>query len=333
MKTKEIGQHHGAGGRQSQDFINDLILKYLGNPILNRLDDAAVLENQKKGRLALTTDSYVVKPLFFQGGDIGRLAVSGTCNDLATSGAKPIALSLSFILEEGMPLEDLEKILLSIRKALNEAEVEVVTGDTKVVEKGKGDGLFINTAGIGVIEDGISLSTYNAKPGDIVAMTGAIGEHEVALMKERGLLPFEFEIKSDAAPLNIPLQQVLSLTKKLHVVKDPTRGGVAQAIHEIAHHSNVDIELDERSLPLSKEVKAVCELTGLDPLYMVNEGKFIVICPESEFLLLKEGFPQASIIGKVKERRGEKYSLALRAESGGLRKVAMMEVIQLPRIC
>jgi hydrogenase expression/formation protein HypE len=330
--SKPISMNHGAGGRQMHELINKLIMQKLGNGILERMDDSAVLENQKAGRIAMTTDSYVVSPLFFEGGDIGRLSVCGTVNDLTTSGATPYALSLAFILEEGVEYETLEKIVTSIAETAKEAGVKIVTGDTKVVEKGKGDQIYINTCGIGFIEDGINISTYNAKAGDKVLITGSIGDHEIAMMKARGMIEFEIDVRSDAAPLNKKMQKVIERTKNLHVVKDPTRGGVASALIEIAEHSKVGIKLFETKLPISPQVKGVCELVGFDPLYLANEGKFIVICPPADVHHVQEVFGRACyIIGEVNQ--SSKPEVLLEVATGGLRRIGMLETTQLPRIC
>ena len=331
MKDEAITLNHGAGGRQMHQFINNVILKELSNGILERLDDSAVIKNSKHGRLAMTTDSYVVSPLFFPGGDIGRLAVSGTINDLTTSGAIPLGLSLAFILEDGVKLEVLERIVHSIAIAAKEANVKIITGDTKVVEQGKGDKIFINTCAIGSIPDHINLSSYNATDGDIVMITGAIGNHEITLMKERELFDFDTTVTSDAAPLNIQVQSILENFPKLNVVKDPTRGGVASALNEIVDHSNCSIILQEQALPIDPEVANISELLGLDPLYMANEGKFIIIGPAEMHEHVREFFPDAVTIGKVK--KDKKAVLLLETKFGGLRRVGMLETTQLPRIC
>lgn len=327
-----ININHGSGGRQMHSFIKKCIIDKLQNGILERLDDSAVLENLKTSRLAMTTDSYVVSPIFFEGGDIGRLCIAGTVNDLTTSGAKPYALSLAFILEEGISYETIERIVDSIAVAAKEANVKIVTGDTKVVEKGKGDQIYINTCGIGFIEDDVNISTYNAKKGDSVIISGPIGNHEVAMMKARKMIDFEIDIKSDAAPLNNQIQNILTKSKEIHVVKDPTRGGLASALHEITEHSNCEIKLIESNIPIDKQVNAVCQLIGFDPLFMANEGKFVIVCSKAaESIVLKEFGPAAKVIGTV---TGEgKASLILETESGGMRRLGMLETTQLPRIC
>ncbi len=329
MKT--ITMNHGSGGRQMHNFLKDVIVKHLGNGILERFDDSAVLENQMTGRFAMTTDSYVVSPLFFEGGDIGRLCVSGTINDLSTSGAKAHALSLAFILEDGVSLETIERVVESIAKTAKEAQVKIVTGDTKVVEKGKGDKIYINTCGVGFIDDAVDISTYNAKKGDLVFITGTIGDHEIALMKARGLFDFEIQVESDVAPLNIYIDKLLEKTKDIHVVKDPTRGGVASALNEICDHSNCKIIIEEDKLPINKQVKSVSELLGFDPLYLANEGKFIIVAPEESQASLKEIFPDGVTVGKVSQE--DSKQLILKTNSGGMRRVGMLETTMLPRIC
>ncbi len=326
-----ININHGSGGRQMHELITTKIIGKLKNGILERMDDSAILKNHPNSRLAMTTDSYVVNPLFFSGGDIGRLAVSGTINDLATSGAKPYALSLAFILEEGMPFKTIEKIVDSIVQAANEADVKIVTGDTKVVEKGKGDQIFINTCGIGFIENDIEISTYNAKVGDSVIISGPIGNHEVAMMKARNMIDFEIDVESDAAPLNKQVEEILAKTTKIHTIKDPTRGGLASALQEICDHSNCQIQINETEIPIDKQVQAVCDLIGFDPLYMANEGKFIIICPKESEKDVLSTFTQGKIIGEVKNN--ERPSLVLQTSAGGMRRLSMLETTQLPRIC
>lgn len=331
QNSRKIVMNHGAGGRQMQDLIQKIIVKRLNNHLVARMDDATILTPPPGKRLAMTTDSFVVSPLFFSGGDIGRLAVAGTVNDLLTCGARPQALSLALILEEGFALSDLERIIDSIAIACHEAHVSVVTGDTKVVEKGKGDQLYINTCGIGYLDSDTHISSYNAKAGDKVYITGAIGVHEVALMKARNLLPFEVEIESDAAPLVVPMMPLLEDKVEIHVVKDPTRGGVAQALYEITSHSQCTIKLFEALLPITKAVKGVCELAGFDPLYLSNEGKFVIIAPEKSFLSISRSFPDAKLIGEVIHQNSPE--LLLETLSGGVRRVGQLETMQLPRIC
>lgn len=328
----KITMNHGSGGRQMHEFIKNTIIDKLKNGVLERMDDSAILENLKTNRLAMTTDSYVVNPLKFSGGDIGRLCVSGTVNDITTSGAKPYAMTLAFIVEEGMDLKLIEEITESIAKTAKEADIKIVTGDTKVVEQGKGDGLFINTAGIGFIEDGIDISTYNTLPGDDIIISGPIGNHEIAMMKARGMIDFELEVESDVRPLNKEIETLINEGVKLHTIKDPTRGGVASALSEIVEHAGVEILLQESELPIDDVVRSVCSLVGYDPLYLANEGKFVITCPpESSEKVIKAFNGTARVIGKA--QKSDDPRLLLETEFGGLRKVGMLETMQLPRIC
>jgi len=329
---EKITLTQGSGGRQMHKLIHDHLISRLSNGILEKLDDSARLSNETTGKLAMTTDSYVVSPLFFNGGDIGRLCICGTVNDLATSGAEASYLSLSFILEEGFLLSDLKKIINSIAETADEAGIKIVTGDTKVVEKGKGDGIYINTCGIGFIPDGVNLSSYNGVQGDIIAVTGPIGNHETALMLARNMLKFETDIHSDAAPLNRSVSQLLKLTNGIKTIKDPTRGGLASALYEIAGNSSCEILLNEETIPVDKNVQAVCDLAGLDPLFLANEGKYIIVCkPESKNAVLKV-FPQSSFIGEISQSLPSGRVL-METKSGGIRKIGMLETTQLPRIC
>ncbi len=331
-----IRLNHGSGGREMHNFISNTILKKLGNPVLEKFDDSAVMANLKNTRIAMTTDSYVVSPLFFKGGDIGRLSVCGTVNDLATSGAVPYALSLSFILEEGFPLAKIEKILDSIAVAAKEADVKIVTGDTKVVERGKGDGIYINTCGIGFIPENVNISTHNAAPGDIVMLTGPIGNHEITMLVERGGIDFETSIESDAAPLNKKVESLLKKTDGIRVIKDPTRGGLASALKEICDHSMVNIEIREEDIPVDPEVESVCEFIGYDPVYLANEGKYIIILKEgSENHVIDVFGNESAVIGRIGKmsEAGKPPELIMETESGGKRRLGMLETIQLPRIC
>ncbi len=328
--TKLITLNHGSGGRQMQSLIKDLILKHLGNESLNRLDDSAPLDIPGK-RIAMTTDSYVVDPLFFPGGDIGRLCVCGTVNDLATSGARPMYLTLAFILEEGLDLEILEKIILSIASTAKEAGVCIVTGDTKVVEKGKGDKIYINTSGVGVIDEGISISSHNALTGDDVIVTGPIGNHEASLMIARNLLPVDAHIESDVAPLNKFVEAILKKTKAIHTIKDPTRSGLAGALNEISEHSNCTITLEEKLIPVDREVQSLCDLAGFDPLYLANEGKYVIVCDRTATKDVLEVFKQAKVIGTVSKEKNP--SVVIRTLAAGLRRLGPLETTQLPRIC
>ena len=331
---RRITMSHGSGGRQTHDLVQDLLLSRLGNKTLNRMEDSAVISPSPGSRIAMTTDSYVVQPLFFPGGDIGRLSVCGTVNDLATSGAVPQVLSLGLILEEGLEFDTLEEIVDSIARAAQEAGVLIATGDTKVINRGPGDGLYINTAGIGFIEDGIEISSHNGKPGDKVILTGPLGNHEIALMKARGLIPFETDIQSDVAPLNRYVKEVLDRGGNISAIKDPTRGGLASALHEICGHSGCNVTIYEEQIPVDRNVKAVCELAGFDPLYLANEGKYVILCkPESSSLVLDIFGSAGAVIGEVQERSDGKGELLMETRSGGLRRLGMLETTQLPRIC
>jgi len=327
---------HGSGGKLSAELLRDVFLPALHNPLLDRLDDQAVFEVGGV-RLAMTTDSFVVNPLFFPGGDIGSLAVHGTVNDLAMGGAQPLFLSAAFIIEEGFPVADLQRIVDSLRHAAEQAGVQVVTGDTKVVEKGKGDGLFINTTGIGVVPEGLQLSADRARPGDKVLLSGSIGEHGIAILAQRAGLEFETTIQSDSAPLHTLVAEMLRVTREIRCMRDPTRGGVSSTLNEIAAQSRVGIELDDRTIPIREEVRGACELLGLDPLYVANEGKLIaMVAPECADALLQamRCHPlgkDAQLVGSVKlENSG---LVTLRTALGTTRIVDMLAADQLPRIC
>lgn len=329
---EKITLTHGSGGRQMHSLIQDHLISKLKNGILEKLDDSALLTNRNTGKLAMTTDSYVVSPLFFKGGDIGKLCICGTVNDLATSGAIAEYLSLAFILEEGFPLSDLKKIINSIAETAWEAGVKIVTGDTKVVEKGKGDGIYINTCGIGFIPDGIHLSTHNGEPGDLIAVTGSMGNHETALMLARNMLKFDAHIRSDAAPLNKSINELLKLTGGIKAVKDPTRGGLASALSEIAENSTCEILLSEEEIPVDREVRAVCDLAGLDPIFLANEGKYVIVCNPEAKDVVKSIFPETSFIGRI-TKKSTRGRVLMETVSGGIRKIGMLETTQLPRIC
>lgn len=357
FKDTQITLAHGSGGRAMHELIEGLFLDYLSNPLLEKLEDQAVFEiglsakntaalngdRQAKARIAFTTDSYVVDPIFFPGGDIGKLAINGTVNDLAMSGARPLYLSAGFILEEGFPIEDLKRILTSMRDAAAEAGVAVVTGDTKVVQKGSADKLFINTAGVGVIESPVNPSATRAQPGDKVILSGTLGDHGTTIMIARGELELETDIESDTAPLNSLVQEMLeeaasvAALDSIHCLRDPTRGGAATTLNEIALSSDVFIEIDENLIPVREEARGACEILGLDPLYVANEGKLVaIVSPEiAEQLVgrMKQNRygVDACVIGEVKpEPRG---IVAMRTGFGGTRIVDMLAGEQLPRIC
>lgn len=327
---------HGSGGKLSADLIRDVFLPALQNPVLAQLNDQAVVTINGL-RLALTTDSFVVKPLFFPGGDIGSLAVHGTINDLAVGGAVPLFLTAAFILEEGLPMDELQRAVQSMQRAAALAGVQVVSGDTKVVEKGKGDGLFINTTGIGVVPDGIELSADRAQPGDKVLLSGTLGDHGIAILAQREGLEFETTIESDSAALHTLVADMLQATREIRCMRDPTRGGLSSALNEIALQSRVGIELEECAIPVREEVKGACELLGFDPLYVANEGKLIaIVAPEAadSVLCAMRAHPlgrESQIIGTV----DDKYPglVILRTTLGTTRMVDMLAGDQLPRIC
>ena len=326
---------HGSGGKLSHELVEKRILPFLANPALNKLDDSAVFE--ASGRLAFTTDSYVVNPIFFPGGDIGRLAVCGTVNDLAMSGARPLYLSLSAIIEEGFLLSELEQIMQSISKAAEEAEVSIIAGDTKVVNRGHADKLFITTSGVGSIAPGVDISGANAKAGDKVLLSGTIGDHGIAVMSQREGLRFSMALESDCAPLNQLVSQMLEVSSRIRCLRDPTRGGLATTLNELARQSKVGIVVEEVEIPVKAEVKAVCELLGLDPIYAANEGKLVaVVAPgDAEKILAqmrKNNYGrEATIIGEVTgEHLGK---VIMRTQLGPSRIVDMLSGELLPRIC
>ena len=328
---------HGGGGRLTQGLIEGLFLDAFRNPALAALHDGAVLELEG-GRFAFTTDSYVVRPLFFPGGNIGSLSVHGTVNDLAMCGARPVALSAGFILEEGLPMEDLRRVVLSMKEAAALCGVPIVTGDTKVVDRGKGDGIFINTAGLGVIPPGIEIDPRRARPGDAVILSGPIADHGIAVLSVREGLRFETELKSDSAPLHALVGRILAVAGGgAHVLRDPTRGGVASALNEIASASGAGIRISEAAIPVREEVRGACEILGLDPLYVANEGKCLaIVAPEKADAVLAAvrsdplGREAARIGEVVEEHRGR---VVLRSRIGGDRIVEMLSGEQLPRIC
>ena len=327
---------HGSGGKLTADLIRDIFLPAFQNPALARLDDQAVV-NVNGLRLAFTTDSFVVKPLFFPGGDIGSLAVNGTVNDLAMGGARPLFLSAAFIIEEGFPMPELYRVVESLRQAAAAAGVQVVTGDTKVVEKGSGDGLFINTSGVGVVADGITLSAGQARPGDHVLLSGPIGDHGIAVLAQREGLEFESAIVSDSAPLHTLVAAMLAASAGIRCLRDPTRGGLASTLNEFASQAQVGIDIDERAIPLRDEVKGACELLGLDPLYVANEGKLVAcVAPEAAepVLAAMRKHPlgqEARMIGRVTAKHP--WLVTMRTLVGPTRIVDMLAGDQLPRIC
>jgi hydrogenase expression/formation protein HypE len=333
---QEIVLAHGSGGKLSHQLISKIIAPQFANELLAPLHDGAIFSLGKE-RLAFSTDSYVVSPIFFPGGDIGKLAVHGTVNDLAMCGAEPRYLSVGFILEEGTPMEDFWRVVQSMRTAAEEAGVQVVTGDTKVVDRGKADRIFINTAGIGVVPEGVNIHPSRAQPGDKIIISGAIAVHGIAIMSVREGLEFETEIASDTAALNGLVHELLTACRDIHVLRDPTRGGVTSAVTEIAQSAGVGMILHEAALPISEEVKGACEILGLDPLYVANEGKLIAIVPPAEADTALTAMRNnrlgrdAAIIGEVTaENPGFVF---MRTRVGGTRVVDMLSGEQLPRIC
>lgn len=332
----EVLLGHGSGGKLTADLIRDIFLPAFRNPILARLDDQAILSLNGLC-LAFTTDSFVVSPLLFPGGDIGSLAVHGTVNDLAMGGAQPLFLSAAFIIEEGLPMDVLQHVVASLRQAAAEVGVQVVTGDTKVVEKGKGDGLFINTSGLGLVPDGVRLSADQARTGDQVLLSGSIGEHGITILAQREGLEFESPVQSDTAPLHTLVATMLETTHAIRCLRDPTRGGLSSALNEIAAQSRLGIVLDERTIPVREEVKGACELLGLDPLYVANEGKlvaFVAADAAERVLVAMRAHPlgrQAQIIGTVTE--SNPGMVTMRTTLGTTRIVDMLTGDQLPRIC
>jgi hydrogenase expression/formation protein HypE len=336
LKNGRIDMSHGSGGKAMAQLVDEVFVKAFSNPLLEQRNDQAMFE-VAAGRMVVTTDSYVVSPLFFPGGDIGSLAVHGTVNDIAMAGAKPLYLTAGFIIEEGFPLKDLDRIVTSMAEAARVARVAIVTGDTKVVERGKGDGVFINTTGIGVVPPGVSPSGDRARPGDAVLVSGTVGDHGVAIMSTREGLSFETSILSDSAALHGLVAAMVAAVPGIHVMRDPTGGGLATTLNEIAHQSGVGMVLDEASIPVREEVAAACELLGLDPLYVANEGKLVAICaPEDAETLLNamKSHPlgaDAAIIGTVRE--DSHRFVQLETTFGGKRIVDWLAGEQLPRIC
>lgn len=334
--TREVLLGHGSGGKLTAQLIERLILPAFRNPALERLDDQAQLDADGV-RLAFTTDSYVITPIFFPGGDIGELAVNGTVNDLVVGGARPLALSLAFILEEGFPLADLERVVDSARAAAQRVGVPVVTGDTKVVPRGKGDGVFVNTSGIGIVPEGIHLSSERVCSGDAILVSGSIGDHGAAILSRRNGLEFEGEIKSDTAPLHDLVTAILASGADVHAMRDPTRGGVAATLVEIASRQKLGIDLEEPRLPVRETVRGACELLGLDPLTVANEGKLVAFVAERDAdraLRSMRAHPlgaEAEWIGRVTSRHPG--TVVGRTSIGGERVIDLPFAELLPRIC
>jgi hydrogenase expression/formation protein HypE len=326
---------HGSGGKLAHELVEKSFVKALANPLLTRLDDSAVLDFS--GRLAFTTDSYVVSPIFFPGGDIGKLAVCGTVNDLAMSGARPLYLSLSFIIEEGFLQSELNKVVSSIQQTAQEAGVEIVTGDTKVVHRGSADKLFINTAGVGIIPTGVNISGSNARAGDRVILSGTIGDHGIAVISRREELSFSTKLESDCAPLGGLVAEMIKASPNIHCLRDPTRGGLATSLNELAKQSKVSIRVEEEKIPVREEVLAACEMLGFDPLYVANEGKLVAIVPAEDADKVLKVIQRnryggnAAIIGEVgAEKPGR---VVMKTVLGASRIVDMLVGDLLPRIC
>ena len=341
LRDTAINLGHGAGGKAMRALIEDVFLGAFGNPMLDPLEDQAVLplgDLARHGdRLAFTTDSYVVDPLFFPGGDIGTLAVAGTVNDLAVSGARPLFLSCGFVIEEGLPVETLRRVVASMRETAERAGVAIVTGDTKVVEKGAADKLFINTSGVGVIRPGIAISATNARPGDKVLVSGVLGDHGTAILIARNQLALEGAVQSDCQPLHELVDAMLSACPDIRCLRDATRGGLATVLNEFAQSSQVAIRIRERDVPVRETVRGACEILGLDPLFLANEGKLVAVAPPAEapaLLAAMRAHPagaEAAVIGEITET--PVGMVIMQTSFGGERIVDMLVGEQLPRIC
>ena len=336
LRDELVTLAHGSGGKATRALVEGLFVEELGNPLLAPLGDSALLE-LNGSRLAFTTDSYVVKPIFFPGGDIGELAVNGTVNDLAVAGARPLALSAGFVIEEGFPVADLRRIAASMARAARAAGVPVATGDTKVVERGKADGVYITTAGVGTVADGVRLSAGRVRPGDRVLVSGTLGDHGMAVVVARGGLALEVELESDTAPLHELALALLSLGDAVHWMRDPTRGGLATALNELAEQAAVAVRLEEAALPLRPAVVGTCEILGIDPLYVASEGRLIAVVAEEsagEALTILRSHPlgaEAAMVGQISaEPEG---IVVLQTAFGGSRVVDMLVGDPLPRIC
>ncbi|MDI3280200.1 MAG: hydrogenase expression/formation protein HypE [Bacillota bacterium] len=335
---------HGSGGRATHQLVEELFYRHLGNELLLQRNDAAVFPAPRTGpgapaapRLAMTTDSFVVRPLFFRGGDIGRLAVCGTVNDLATSGATPLYLSLALIIEEGLRIAELERVVASIAAACQEAGVKIITGDTKVVARGQADGLYINTTGIGLVPEGVDLGGEKVRPGDAVIVSGPIGEHGIAVLSEREGIAWETPIRSDCAPLNGLVAQVLATGAEVHCFRDPTRGGLASTLNEVAAQAQVGVVIYEEAIPLSPQVRGACDMLGFDPLYVANEGKMVAFVPRQRAGEVVQAM-QKDKYGKGAKIIGETTAqhpglVVVRTAVGGERILDMPEGELLPRIC
>lgn len=337
MKYDKILLAHGGGGLLTNEIIRETFLPHFQNDLLGRLEDGAVLKVGAE-KLCFTTDSYVVNPLFFPGGNIGSLAVHGTVNDLSMCGGVPLYLSAGFILEEGFPMAELEKIIQSMAEAAAEADVQVVTGDTKVVTRGAADGLFINTAGVGVIRYPGLISPASIKPGDVIILNGPIGDHGAAIVNKRENLGFEAEIVSDSAPLNHLVAAALAASAEVHAMRDCTRGGLGTILVEMAEQSGTVMEIDEAAIPVREPVRGFCEVLGFDPLFLANEGKMVLFCPEAESdkvlsaMKAERYGKDATVIGRVR-KTADQGRLIMISMIGGLREVTIPSGELLPRIC
>jgi hydrogenase expression/formation protein HypE len=327
---------HGSGGKLSAELLKDVFLPALGNPVLDRLEDQAIV-SLNGTRLAMTTDSFVVKPLFFKGGDIGSLAVHGTINDLAMGAAKPLWMSVAFILEEGLEIDVVRRVVASMQEAADKAGVQIVTGDTKVVERGGADGMYINTTGIGLVREEIVLSASQAQVGDAILVSGMLGDHGIAILAEREGLKFETEVRSDSAPLYELVKTLLDATHEVRCLRDPTRGGLSSTLNEIAGSSRVGMELEESAIPVREQVRGACEMLGLDPMYVANEGKLVAVVSSGVADLAVAALrshplgADARIIGRVTKEHPR--MVVMRTTFGTTRIVDMLAGDQLPRIC
>ena len=336
MNLDKVLLDHGSGGKIAHELTTQLLLPMFDNPLLAQLHDGAIFD-APGGRMAFSTDTFTVDPIFFPGGDIGDLAVNGTVNDVAMCGAIPRYLSMALILEEGFPMKDLKRILTSMRSALEKARVQLVTGDTKVVPRGAADKIFINTSGIGFIPDGVAIGSTQARPGDQVILSGTMADHGVTVLTQREGLKFTSNALSDTAPLNHMVQKILAATRNIHVLRDPTRGGVGTTLNEIAEQSAVGIRIVEDRLPVKKEVAGICELLGFDPLYLANEGKLLCLVPDDRAQAVLAAMQQdeygkdACIIGEVVAQHPGR--VVMQTSIGGERIVDMLAGEQLPRIC
>ena len=336
IRKDSVNMTHGSGGRAMAQLIDELFVRHFDNPLLRQANDQASFD-VAAGRMVMSVDGHVISPLFFPGGDIGSLSVHGTVNDVAMSGATPLYLSAGFILEEGFPLADLERIIISMAKAASDAGVPIITGDTKVVEKGKGDGVFITTTGIGIVPEGVNISGDLAEVGDVILVNGSMGDHGVAIMSSRENLQFETTIESDSAALHTLIADMVEAVPTIHCLRDPTRGGLATTLNELAQQSGVGINIREVDIPIKAAVSAACELLGLDPLYVANEGKLICICKAADaekLIQTMRAHPlgkDSSIIGEVIQ--DEHGFVQMQTAFGGSRIVDWLAGEQLPRIC